>query len=91
MDSGPAPAIADNYVIKWGQEFPRVLLAIGNASGNEFEETTIQTERVNPWIVESNCAGTALVRPTSETILASYVMGPVWGGDQISAFLRVRK
>ena len=81
MDSGPAPAIADNYVIKWGQEFPRVLLAIGDASGNEFEETTIQTEG-NPRLVESNCAGTALVRPTSETFLASYVMGPVWGGDQ---------
>ena len=36
-------------IIKWGQEFPRALLASGNlasgdASGNEFEEITIRTE-----------------------------------------------
>jgi hypothetical protein len=59
-----------HYIIKWGQEFPRVLLESGNASGNEFEYTTTKL-RANPGFVESNCSGTALVRPTSETILAS--------------------
>jgi len=43
-----------------------------NAFGNEFEYTTIQL-RANPGLVESNCSGTALVRPTSETVLASKV------------------
>src|SRR5689334_16747148 len=58
---------------KWGQEFPRVshvFVTAGDASGNESEDTTIPFED-DPGIVKSKCAGTALVRPTSETILAS--------------------
>src|SRR5262245_1044095 len=43
--------------------------------------------RANPGLVESICAGTALVRPTSETILASVCYGPRLGrGPEYSRF-----
>jgi hypothetical protein len=38
-------------IIRWGQEFPRGLLAASYASGNEFEEITIRTES-QPWVCE---------------------------------------
>ena len=92
------PAIADRwpYIIKWGQEFLRVLsasgnLASGDAHGNEFEEITIPSES-QPWNCEiklrRNRASEAYQRDYSGKYFRK---SPFWALTKAIAFLPIVK
>ncbi len=78
-------------IIRWGQEFPRVLLATGNASGNESEIITIPTES-QPWACEIKLRRNRASEADQRDYPGKYVRtATIRGIDENARVLSVRK